>query len=284
MTLHPASTLPVANCAGVPITACSRGAASARILEVASSELKAGFDVHLCNAYTLALADKNRAIRAMLCSSALNLPDGMSVVWAIRFLYRSAGLPHERVYGPDLFLDVFEQGQAIGLRHYLLGGAPHVLEDLHAELTHRFPQAKIVGFESPPFRELTAAEKHEQMHRITASGAQIVWLGLGTPKQDWVAADLAGRHPAVFVAVGAAFDFIAGTTRQAPTWMRSNGLEWVHRLATEPRRLWKRYLFGNARFVSTAIRHRMPDTGMVPSQDNPAAQVQAVDRSRTGTQ
>jgi N-acetylglucosaminyldiphosphoundecaprenol N-acetyl-beta-D-mannosaminyltransferase len=160
------------------------------------------------------------------------------------------------VYGPDLLLDVVALGRSVELRHFLLGSTPEILETLETELRRRFPGANIVGISSPPFRDLTEQEWHDQVELITASGAQVVWLGLGTPKQDWEAARLAGAVPVVFCAVGAAFDFVAGTKRQAPAWMQQRGLEWIYRLATEPRRLWKRYLFGNARFVKAVAQNR----------------------------
>ena len=250
------TTLPVVGCAGVPITACTREQAAGEVLRLARSRTGSGVDVHLCNAYTLALADKDERLRRVLRDATLNFPDGMSVVWANRLRHRAADLPRERVYGPDLFRDVFEHGQPAGLRHYLLGSTPDVIADLHAALLRSFPEAQIVGSESPPFRPLNAAETAEQRARIEASGAEVVWVGLGTPKQDFEAARMAGEISAVFVAVGAAFDFVAGHKRQAPRWMQRHGLEWLFRLASEPRRLWKRYVFGNARFLRAAVRAR----------------------------
>jgi len=221
---------------------------------LATSRLTAGVDVHLCNAYTLALADQHPDFRSLLQRSRLNFPDGKSVVWANRLVHHGQNLPRDRIYGPDLFLDVLSAGQDTGVRHYLLGSTASVLADLEAELRRRFPAAAIVGTESPPFRALTDLESQEQADRIAASGAQVVWVGLGTPKQDWEAAALAQRVPAVFCAVGAAFDFVAGHKKQAPAWMQQRGLEWTFRLASEPRRLWRRYLFGNARFVWSVVK------------------------------
>lgn len=243
-------------CAGVPITACSPAEAAAELIRLATKEMNSGTDVHLCNAYTLALADKEPAYRAMLGQAALNFPDGKSVVWANQFLHRGSNVPSQRVYGPDLLVDVMDLGRSVGLRHFLLGSTPEVLDRLTTTLQSRFPGTSIVGVASPPFQDLTNQEFCEQARLVVASGAQIVWLGLGTPKQDWHAARLAADVPAVFCAVGAAFDFISGTKRQAPLWMQRAGLEWVHRLSTEPRRLWKRYLFGNARFIVSVARNR----------------------------
>ena len=248
------SELPVVSCAGVPITACSRARAARLVLDLAAVPRLSGVDVHLCNAYTLALADREPSYGDLLRRSAVNFPDGKSVVWANRLAHRDLDLPGERVYGPDLFADVLSLGRETGLRHYLLGSTPEVLAALESRIRALHLGVKLVGSESPPFRDLTATERAAQAERIHASGAQIVWVGLGTPKQDREVAALAAELPLVFVAVGAAFDFLAGTKRQAPQWMQRNGLEWTFRLATEPRRLWKRYLFGNARFLLAAGR------------------------------
>ena len=240
-------------CAGVPIDAISRQEAADDVLALARQPREQGIDIHLCNAYTLALADGDKDFRDLLNGAARNYPDGMSVVWANR-IRNGKHLPNERVYGPDLFLDVLDQGQAKGVRHYLLGGAPETLDALEKEVRQRFPDANIVGSQSPPFRELSESELDEQARSISETNPQIVWVGLGTPKQDVEVERLAATLPYVFVAVGAAFDFVAGHKKQAPQWMQQRGLEWSYRLATEPRRLWKRYLYGNARFVYAAIR------------------------------
>lgn len=238
------------NCAAVPITVCSLIEAVNEVLRLALRER--GADVHLCNAYTLALADKSPDYGDMLRSAAVNFPDGKSVVWANRLRF-GRSIPANRVYGPDLFLDVLAVDEP-QLRHYLLGGTPAVLQSLREQIERRYPSVQIVGAESPPFRALTETEVAAQFDRIRESAANLVWIGLGTPKQDWVSARLAGELPAVFVAVGAAFDFIAGAKRQAPAWMRQAGLEWLFRLATEPQRLWRRYLFGNVRFILAVTR------------------------------
>jgi N-acetylglucosaminyldiphosphoundecaprenol N-acetyl-beta-D-mannosaminyltransferase len=242
------------SCAGVPITACLPAEAAEHVIRLATRESGPGADVHLCNAYTIALADKDPEFRALLRRASLNFPDGKSLVWANRLVHRGIFVPDVRVYGPDLFLDVVALGRAAGLRHFLLGSTPRVLERLADELVRRFPGAEIVGVSSPPFRDLTEQESREQTRLVASSGAHLVWVGLGTPRQDWEAARLAAALPAVFCAVGAAFDFVAGTKKQAPAWMQQRGLEWTYRLATEPRRLWRRYLFGNARFLMAVGR------------------------------
>jgi N-acetylglucosaminyldiphosphoundecaprenol N-acetyl-beta-D-mannosaminyltransferase len=264
---------------GVPITAHTREGAARDVVHLARriratrladqrvaadaphvTDATARGDVHLCNAYTLALADQDPELHGILRAAPLNLPDGQPVVWANRLLHRGTTLPATRVYGPDLLLDVFALGQSSGLRHYLLGSTPHVLDALERELRRRFPNALITGTCSPPFRPLTSQEARKQREDIRSAEADIVWVGLGTPKQDRWAAELCTALPVVAVAVGAAFDFIAGTKPQAPMWMRRNGVEWLFRLGCEPRRLWRRYLFGNALFVGGVVQQAFRGT------------------------
>ncbi len=220
-------------------------------LEIASSvQAGNGMAVHFANAYTVALADKEPAF-AELLRTGVCYPDGMSVVWWGRRQYSNQ--VWERVYGPDFMEAVLAAKPA--LRHYLLGGSPETLDRLRCEISIRWPEAQIVGAESPPFRELSSAEAAAQDERVRSSGASIVWVGLGTPKQDYEVARIASSLPVMAVAVGAAFDFIAGTKKQAPGWMQKSGTEWAFRLASEPKRLWRRYLWGNPRFVVAALRH-----------------------------
>lgn len=244
----------VLRCANVPIHTCPPVEAARQVLSLATSRLDRGADIHLCNAYTIALADRDPGLATLLKEATANFPDGKSVVWANRWLHRRQSPPKtDRVYGPDLFLDVFALGEPIELRHYLVGGTPQVLVDLQDRLRERFPSATIVGAESPPFRTPTDNERRAQVARIRDADAQIVWLGLGTPKQDREAAWLASQLPVAVVAVGAAFDFVSGNKPQASPWIQDSGLEWLFRLCSEPRRLWRRYLFGNARFLRCVV-------------------------------
>lgn len=210
-----------------------------------------GAHIHLANAYTVALADSSPDYRSVLAYPAINFPDGKPIGWTSALRRQTPVL--RQVRGPQLFLDTFDVGRVHGVRHFLLGSTPDVLEALERELVARYPGASIVGVESPVFRPLTAEELVAQDNRIEASGADIVWVGLGTPKQDLEAKRLAGSLPVVAIAIGAAFDFAAGTISPAPAWMTAVGLEWVYRLAREPKRLWKRYVFGNARFIKAAL-------------------------------
>jgi N-acetylglucosaminyldiphosphoundecaprenol N-acetyl-beta-D-mannosaminyltransferase len=213
---------------------------------------KARGAVHLCNAYTLSLASKDKSLASQLNQGSLNVADGKPVVWVARHL----GFKHmeRRVYGPELMARTIDEGQVRGTRHFLYGSTPEVIEALSGEVARRWPEAQMVGAESPPFGELSDAELDAAARRFEAADAQIVWVGLGTPKQDVVTARLAERSGLTFVAIGAAFDFIAGEKKQAPRFMQEHGLEWLFRLASEPRRLWKRYLIGNTGFLRSVVR------------------------------
>ena len=166
-------------------------------------------------------------------------PDGMPLVWMARKLGHGRT---ERVYGPDLMLRLTELSAQKGYRQYYFGGAPGLAERLRDRLTARFPGLAVVGTFSPPFWPSSAEEDEEIVRMINAARPDIVWVGLSTPKQEyWMAAHLDRIEAPVMIGVGAAFDFLAGTKRQAPAWMQKRGLEWLFRLLSEPRRLWRRY-------------------------------------------
>jgi N-acetylglucosaminyldiphosphoundecaprenol N-acetyl-beta-D-mannosaminyltransferase len=192
-------------------------------------------------------SQRDERLRSIHAGAGLVTPDGMPLVW----LAHLRGRPHvERVYGPDLMLACCERSLQTGARHFFFGGAPGIAERVAGRLAARFPRLAVAGTYSPPFRPLTAEEDGRVIDEINAANADIVWVGLSTPKQERWMADHAGRLTAtVLIGVGAAFDFHAGVKRQAPRWMQRNGLEWSFRLATEPRRLWKRYLVNNPKFV-----------------------------------
>jgi N-acetylglucosaminyldiphosphoundecaprenol N-acetyl-beta-D-mannosaminyltransferase len=179
-------------------------------------------------------------LRQIFNSSGLTTPDGMGVVWLLRLM----GHKHvSRVYGPDLLLAVCEKSLETGWRHFFYGGAPGIPEKLAEELCARFPGLQVAGLYSPPYRRLTAEEDQDVIDMINESGADIVWVGISTPKQErWMAQHVGKLDAPVLIGVGAAFDFLSGAKRQAPKWIQRSGLEWLFRLATEPRRLWKRYI------------------------------------------
>jgi N-acetylglucosaminyldiphosphoundecaprenol N-acetyl-beta-D-mannosaminyltransferase len=186
--------------------------------------------------------------------SGLTTPDGMPMVWAAHM----AGAKNtERVYGPDLMLAVCERAAERGWGCFLYGATDDVLEQLRSILCERYPGLKIVGMHSPPFRPLTPEEDDAVVREINDSGAQIVWVGLSTPKQErWMASHIGRLDAPALFGVGAAFDMHAGNLRQAPRWMQRSGIEWLFRLISEPRRLWKRYAVNNPRFVLAIARRR----------------------------
>jgi exopolysaccharide biosynthesis WecB/TagA/CpsF family protein len=187
----------------------------------------------------LTMAAIDPEFRQILNSFDLVTPDGQPVRWALNLLH-SAGLS-ERVYGPTLMRRVCEAAASEDVSVYFYGSRPDVLTRLIERLSTRLPRLKIAGSSAPPFRPLTAAEDAAQIDQIIASNAQLVFVGLGCPRQERWAHEhrLALERP--LVCVGAAFDFHAGTLRQAPAWMQARGLEWLFRLLMEPRRLWRRY-------------------------------------------
>lgn len=207
--------------------------------------------VNICTTHTVLECHDRPDLAAIVNDAGMATPDGMPLVW----LGRLHGQRVERVYGPDVMLAACAQGQNRGYRHFFYGGAEGVAEQLVARLRARFPALQVAGIYTPPFRPLTPEEEQEVAALINASQADIVWVGLGTPKQDyWVARFRPLLEAPVLLAVGAAFDFHAGRVRQAPRWMQRSGLEWLFRLSQDPVRLWQRYLVGNPRFVYLVAR------------------------------
>ncbi len=187
------------------------------------------------------------AFRQILNRSYLTTPDGMPLVWLGHHHGHQAVT---RVYGPDLMLAVGDAGRAGGLRHYFYGGHPGVVAELKSRLVARFPGLEVVGTYTPPFRPLTSAEFSALQADVAAAQPDIIWVGLGTPKQERFMAQVWDKLDCgLLIGVGAAFDFHSGRVKQAPHWMQRSGLEWFYRLVQEPRRLAHRYLVNNPSFV-----------------------------------
>jgi N-acetylglucosaminyldiphosphoundecaprenol N-acetyl-beta-D-mannosaminyltransferase len=184
-------------------------------------------------------------------AAGLVTPDGMPLVW----LSRWKGFRHvERVYGPDLMLALCDRSLASGYRHFFYGGRDEVVRRLIERLGRRFPGLRVAGSYAPPFRSLSPEEDARVVRLINDADPDIVWVGLSTPKQERWMAEHRGRLAApALIGVGAAFDFHAGVKRQAPRWMQRSGLEWLFRLLSEPRRLWRRYLINNPAFVAGVV-------------------------------
>ena len=210
-----------------------------------------------CNAHSLITMRKESPVRAAIEGAHLALPDGAPVAWMMRKL----GLPAQRrLSGPDLMWRYCALAEREGTSIFLYGNTADVLGALQERLLAAFPRLQIAGMLSPPFRPLTPGETDAVLDRMRRSGAGVVFVSLGCPKQEMWMAQNSARLPAVMVGVGAAFDYHAGTLRRAPPWMQRAGLEWLHRLCTEPRRLWRRYLVTNFLFVVGAGRQLMQGT------------------------
>ena len=217
-----------------------------RILDAALTG--APLQVHLCNAFTLSLVRTDKRLRACLGrDDALNLPDGR---WVARLF---GGSTARAVRGPDVFRTVLERGSHLQIRHYLYGGSPDAIAGLERNIRKQFPQVHIVGAVSPPYGSVDGLALDQVVQDVIAAQTQILWVGLGTPKQDYLVPILAEGAGVVVVPVGAAFDFLAGTQPEAPSWLRDSGFEWVHRLFKEPKRLSRRYLVNAPGFVLDAI-------------------------------
>lgn len=237
------------NVLGVGISPVSLREASERVVALATSH-RGGY-VCVTGVHGVMESHDDDALRAVHNHADLVVPDGMPMVW----LSKLRGHPDvTRVYGPDLMLEVARRTAGSEVTHFLYGGAPGVAEKLAARLVARFPGLTIAGSYCPPFRALTDEETTAIVGAIDASAATIVWVGLSTPKQERWMHEFAPRLPGrVLLGVGAAFDFHAGLKPQAPSWMQRSGLEWLFRLITEPRRLWRRYLRNNPRFIGLTL-------------------------------
>ena len=234
---------------GVEVSATTYEEAVDVILAAAEWRQPAVVSLHAAHAVVTASDDPE--LRRKVNQFQLVGPDGQPVRWALNWLHR-AGL-RDRVYGPELTLRLCRAAAERGVPIYLYGSSPEVLDALQRNLLEKYPGLEIAGAEAPPFRPLTAEEDAAMVERINASGAGLVFIGLGCPKQDHFAFDHCPAIQAVQVCVGAAFDFHAGNKKTAPAWMQRRGLEWLFRLCQEPRRLWRRYLVTNTLFLKKFV-------------------------------
>ncbi len=200
-------------------------------------------------------SQRDAGLRHIHNNAGLVTPDGMPLVW----LNRLSGFEHaERVYGPDLLLAVCGAASSRPYRHFFYGGGPGVADRLAARLAARFPRMVVAGTYCPPFGPPSPAETREITRRINVADADVVWVGLSTPKQErWMSAHVGRVTAPVLIGVGAAFDFHAGLKKQAPRWMQRSGMEWLFRLSSEPRRLGPRYLLNNPLFVWNIMLQRL---------------------------
>ena len=210
------------------------------------------------NVHVVMTAYWQPSYRQILNNAALVTPDGMPLVWAMRLLGANR---QKRVYGPDLMMAWCDRAAHLGLPIYLYGSTEPILQKLASKLKQSFPGLAIAGSHAPPFRPLTPAEETADIERIHLSGASVVFISLGCPKQEQWMARQQGKLAAVMIGVGAAFSFHSGEVSQAPRWLMKLGLEWLYRFCKEPRRLWRRYLINNPAFLTLfgiqLIRHRL---------------------------
>lgn len=253
--------MPQAPVLGVPLAVTDYEGA----LDWIDAAVAAGAREYLCVAavHTVMESRDDEALREAVDGAAFTVPDGQPLAWALRALGHDIDA---RVYGPELMARACARAERTGQRHYLYGGRDdEALAQLTDNLRARYPRLRIAGGWAPPFRELSDAELDDVAARINAAAPDVVWVGIGVPKQEkWMAAMRERLDAPVLVGVGAAFDFHAGLVPQAPAWMQRAGLEWLFRLRQEPRRLWRRYARHNPRFLAgfalqwTGHRRRRP--------------------------
>ena len=216
--------------------------------------------VHFAAMHTFVEASKDAELRDLLNEAEVIAPDGMPMVW----LGRRQGKQVERFCGPDVMPAVLDRSRRMGFRHFFYGGRPDTVEQLAESLQERFPGLVVAGIYAPPFRPLTLEESEEVAEMINRSGADFVWVSLGSPKQDhWLATFRPLLKASVILAVGAAFDFENGRIKRAPRWAQRSGVEWLFRLASEPRRLFWRYTVTGLRFVQLLLA-RTPSSAGLP--------------------
>lgn len=212
--------------------------------------------LNFCNVHVTMVAQRMIALMAALNDrDALTVPDGMPLVWALRMWGVAV---HDRVYGPDFFALCMARSRELGFKHFFYGSTNETLNRLQERLRAQYGELDIVGAYAPPFRPLTPRERDDIAALINGSGANILWVALGAPRQEvWVDHMAPRLNVPVLAAIGAAFAFHAGMVKQAPDWMQRRGLEWLYRLIQEPRRLWFRYLYYNPLFVVKCLWERL---------------------------
>lgn len=243
---------------GLPVAATNYAKAVEWILEKARSR-EGCHAVEAANTHVAALARNNAAFGAAMQNFDLICPDGMPLVWTLNSRLPAADKLTDRVYGPTLMLETIKatNGQP-AFRHFLLGGKQETLDKLTKRFAELHPKAEIAGVHSPPFGEWPEDEFETIAGKIRASRANLIWVGLGCPKQElWISANKHRLPPGVYFGIGAAFAFHAGEVRQAPALVQRLGMEWAYRVAMEPRRLFKRYFTYNSLFLYHLLRERI---------------------------
>jgi N-acetylglucosaminyldiphosphoundecaprenol N-acetyl-beta-D-mannosaminyltransferase len=243
------SSPPRANILGVGVHAIDLPQA-AGLIEAAIAAERKGY-VCVTGVHGVMEAQRSAEFRSILNRSFLVTPDGMPTVW----VGKMQGHHHmRRVFGPDLMFEVCRRSPARGYTHFLYGGKPGVAEHLRGVLTQSFLGIEVVGTYTPPFRDLSSEEETGLIRQISQSKPDIIWVGLSTPRQErFMSKYLHRLESTLMIGVGAAFDIHTGRIKDAPSWMKKSGLQWLHRLYQEPSRLWKRYLINNCGFAAKLV-------------------------------
>ncbi len=241
---------PTCKILGVDVAVCNMDA----VADMLTANIRNLSGQYICvsNSHTLVMASEDSEYLKVQNGACVVLPDGkpLSVISQKRGFAEA-----KRVAGPDLMEEMFVRGQAgNGLSHFFYGSDEETLCKLRNELETKYPNMKIAGMYAPPFRPLTAEEENEVQVMLTNASPDIIWIGLGAPKQELFMASHAGMYPSVMIGVGAGFAFHAKVTKRAPKWMQKIGLEWLYRLSQDPKRLFKRYLITNTKFIIRTIR------------------------------
>ena len=245
---------------GLPVAATTYAGAVEWVLTHAAKADRS-YAVEAANTHVAALARHDPAFGETMSRFDLVCPDGMPLVWAVNAQLPAEEKLTDRVYGPTLMLEtLMATRDKSEFRHFLLGGKQSTLDKLTASFATRFPGSTIAGVHSPPFGDWPADEFERICDRIRTSGANLIWVGLGCPKQEhWIASHKDQLPPGVYFGIGAAFAFHAGEVKQSPPLFQKLGLEWAYRLAMEPRRLFKRYFTYNSLFLYHILRDRVRD-------------------------
>ena len=245
---------------GLPVAATTYAGAVAWILKQARKNDRA-YAVEAANTHVAALARSDESFGEAMRHFDLICPDGMPLVWALNSQLGAAEKLPERVYGPTLMLETLTATRTLPeFKHFLLGGKQSTLDSLTRKFAADFPDVAIAATHSPPFGEWPENEFEIIAEKIRSSGANLIWVGLGCPKQEhWIANNKQRLPPGVYFGIGAAFAFHAGEVKQSPPILQRLGLEWAYRLAMEPRRLFKRYFTYNSLFLYHLLRDHLRD-------------------------
>ena len=229
-----------------------------QFLEENIGELRGNY-ICVSNVHTTVMAYEDKDYRKIQNDAAAVLPDGkpLSVIERKCGHLKNA----EKVSGPDLMPEVFRLSEKKGYRHFFYGSTEQTLNLLKKNLEKRYPHLQITGIYAPPFRQLTEEEDEKIVRKINAAAPDFLWVGLGAPKQEIWMAEHKNKISAVMIGVGAGFDFHAGTIKRAPVWMQRCGLEWLYRLFQDPKRLWKRYVVTNSKFIWYMLTRKQADNG-----------------------